>query len=319
MIFRIIVAFIISLVCTIYFMPKYISFLKKISFNQSVSEYSLEEYKNKSKTPTMGGVLFVFFPVIITILIQIQYLSKDLLVVLLAFVGYAFIGMLDDYLIIIKKDNHGLSVIHKLLLQTILAVIVYLVYRDYASLNVMVPIINKSLHLGFLYAPLILIMFTGSSNAVNITDGMDGLAAGCSFIAFLPFLGFSIIDGNTNIAVFIATMLGALLGYLKYNVYPAKVFMGDAGSLALGGVLAALSMVLKKELVFVVVAGIFVWETLCVILQIGSVKLRKKRIFSYTPIHYAFVIKGISEKVVVKSFWKISLFFASTGFFLGLF
>ncbi len=312
------IAFLASLGCTFFSMPKYIEYLKRISFNQAVSEYSLDEYKNKSKTPTMGGVLFVVFPIVITLILQYQHLSKDLLIVLLAFMGYGCIGILDDYLIVIKKDNGGLKALHKFILQGILAVAVYIIYQDYASLAIVVPIFKFSIFLGPLYSVLIFFMFVGGSNAVNITDGMDGLAGGCTFIALLPFLGFAMLDGNVNIVVFISALLGALLGYLKYNIYPAKVFMGDAGSLALGGALAALSMVLKQEVAFMVIAGVFVWETLCVILQIASVKIRKKRIFSYTPIHYAFVLKGLREKVVVESFWKISIVCSVVGFILGV-
>lgn len=318
MLARMIVAFLMSLGCTLFSMPKYIEYLKKISFNQTVSEYSLDEYKNKSKTPTMGGVLFVIFPILITLLIQRTELSKDLLIVLLAFAGYGVIGMLDDYLIVIRKDNGGLRPLHKFILQGILAVMVFWVYQDYASLAITLPIINVVVSLGALYSVLIFFMFVGGSNAVNITDGMDGLAAGCTVIALVPFLGFALIDANVNLVVFISSLLGALLGYLRYNIYPAKVFMGDAGSLALGGALAALSMVLKKEVAFVFIAGVFVWETMCVILQIGSVKLFKKRIFSYTPIHYAFVLKGLREKVVVESFWKLSVGCAVVGFLLGV-
>lgn len=299
-------------------MPRYIQFLKKISFNQTVNQYSLDEYKNKEKTPTMGGVLFVVFPILITLMIQSTKLSKDLLIVLIAFAGYGVIGLVDDYLIVIQKDNRGLKALHKFIMQGVLAVIVYLIYQNYATLSITIPLVHTVIPLGILYSFLIFFMFVGASNAVNITDGMDGLAAGATVIALLPFFAFAAKDGNVNIAVFIATLLGSLLGYLKYNIYPAKVFMGDAGSLALGGALAALSMVLKKEVAFVFVAGLFVWETLCVIIQISSVKLFKKRVFSYTPIHYAFVLKGLREKVVVQSFWKIAAICAIVGFLLGV-
>ncbi len=314
----VIVAFVLNLGLVLFCMPPYIEYLKKISFNQTVSEYSLEEYKNKSKTPTMGGVLFVIFPIITVVLLQLNNLSKDLLIVLLAFAGYGIIGMVDDYLIVIQKDNKGLKAEHKFALQVILAGVVYLIYQQYASLSITIPIISQTIVLGPIYMVLIFFMFVGGSNALNITDGMDGLAAGCTTIALIPFFLFSIIDNNVSIAVFIASLLGALIGYLKFNIYPAKVFMGDAGSLALGGVLAALSMVLKKEIAFVFIAGVFVWETLCVLIQQGSVRLRGKRVFKYTPIHYTFVLNGIREKVVVKSFWQLSVVFATIGLIIGL-
>ena len=161
-------------------------------------------------------------------------------------------------------------------------------------------------------------MFSGASNAVNLTDGMDGLAAGCMVTALVPFWIYALIQKEFGIAVFVAALLGALFGYLKFNIKPAKIFMGDTGSLALGAVLAALAMLLKKEMALIVIGGIFVIETLCVMIQIGSVKLRGKRVFPYTPIHYAFVIKGMGERQVVHWFWLVSLGFAIIGFFLGL-
>ena len=167
--------------------------------------------------------------------------------------------------------------------------------------------------LSWLYSILVFFMFTGASNAVNLTDGMDGLAAGCSFISYIAFLIIALCMKEYQVAIFISSLLGALLGYLHYNVSPAKIFMGDTGSLALGAGFAAIAMVLKQELLLIIIGGVFVWETLCVIIQISSVKIRKKRVFKYTPIHYSFVLDGISEKRVVRSFWLLSLICAVIG------
>ncbi|SJZ84794.1 phospho-N-acetylmuramoyl-pentapeptide-transferase [Anaerorhabdus furcosa] len=312
-------AFLVSTGIVLILMPYYINFLKKISFNQAVSEYSLEEYQQKAKTPTMGGVLFVIVPVVVTFLFMPSAIfDLDVAIILLAFVGYGAIGFIDDYIIVIKQDNQGLLARHKFLLQVILAVIFFIVYQSHTSLDIMIPIIHTVVPLGGLYGVLIFFMFVGGSNAVNLTDGMDGLAAGCSVIAFIPFLIFALQTRNIGIVVFVASLLGALVGYLRYNMHPARIFMGDTGSLALGGALAAVAMVLKQEVALLFIGGVFVWETLCVIIQIGSVKLRGKRVFRYTPIHYSFVLQGMKEVKVVRSFWILSLICATLGFIIAV-
>lgn len=312
-------AFIISYVLVVFFMPFWIDFLKGLSFHQNVSEYSLQEYKEKAKTPIMGGVLFIIVPVVITLVLNANQLhSLRLWILLLSFVGYGLIGFIDDYLIVVKNNNDGLKPAIKFLLQVILACVFYYVYRSEADLSTTLLFSNKTIHLGILYVFLILFMFAGSSNAVNLTDGMDGLAAGCTFVALIPYLIYAWMAKDSIIAFFISSLLGALLGYLKFNVKPAKIFMGDTGSLALGAVLAAIAMLLKKEMSLIIIGGIFVIETLCVIIQIASVKLRGKRVFPYTPIHYSFVIKGLGENQTVHWFWVASLVLAILGFLIGL-
>ena len=295
-------------------MPKLIDYLKKISFNQTVSEYSLKEYKEKAKTPTMGGILFIVVPIIVTLFLAKGVLADlKMIVILLSFAGYGLIGFIDDYIIVIKRDNEGLRPKQKFIMQLLLAIIFFIIYRNNVSLDITIPIIKVVLPLSWLYSILVFFMFTGASNAVNLTDGMDGLAAGCSFISYIAFLIIALCMKEYQVAIFISSLLGALLGYLHYNVSPAKIFMGDTGSLALGAGFAAIAMVLKQELLLIIIGGVFVWETLCVIIQISSVKIRKKRVFKYTPIHYSFVLDGISEKRVVRSFWLLSLICAVIG------
>ena len=311
---RLILAFIISLILVLIGMPKLIDYLKKISFNQTVSEYSLKEYKEKAKTPTMGGILFIVVPIIVTLFLAKGVLADlKMLVILLSFAGYGLIGFIDDYIIVIKRDNEGLRPKQKFIMQLLLAIIFFIIYRNNVSLDITIPIIKVVLPLSWLYSILVFFMFTGASNAVNLTDGMDGLAAGCSFISYIAFLIIALCMKEYQVAIFISSLLGALLGYLHYNVSPAKIFMGDTGSLALGAGFAAIAMVLKQELLLIIIGGVFVWETLCVIIQISSVKIRKKRVFKYTPIHYSFVLDGISEKRVVRSFWLLSLICAVIG------
>ena len=311
---RLILAFIISLILVLIGMPKLIDYLKKISFNQTVSEYSLKEYKEKAKTPTMGGILFIVVPIIVTLFLAKGVLADlKMIVILLSFAGYGLIGFIDDYIIVIKRDNEGLRPKQKFIMQLLLAIIFFIIYRNNVSLDITIPIIKVVLPLSWLYSILVFFMFTGASNAVNLTDGMDGLAAGCSFISYIAFLIIALCMKEYQVAIFISSLLVALLGYLHYNVSPAKIFMGDTGSLALGAGFAAIAMVLKQELLLIIIGGVFVWETLCVIIQISSVKIRKKRVFKYTPIHYSFVLDGISEKRVVRSFWLLSLICAVIG------
>lgn len=315
---RMMLGFVISLIVVLLLMPHFIDFLKKISFNQTVNDYSLQEYKEKAKTPIMGGILFIITPVLVTILLYPAcLLDYKVCMVFLAFVGYGLIGFTDDFLIAVKKNNDGLKAQYKFGLQLLLAIVFYIMYQEHSILSIQLLFNGPVINLGLFYVVLILFMFTGSSNAVNLTDGMDGLAAGCTCFSLIPFLIFAYLSENTGISIFITSLLGALFGYLHYNVKPAKIFMGDTGSLALGGVLAALAMVLKKEILLILIGGVFVIETLCVIIQITSVKTRHKKVFPYTPIHYSFVIKGMSENNTVHLFWVVSALFAILGFFAG--
>ncbi|MDD4642946.1 MAG: phospho-N-acetylmuramoyl-pentapeptide-transferase [Erysipelotrichaceae bacterium] len=307
------------LLTTWFVYPKLIPFLKRIKYGQTISQYSLDDYKQKEGTPTMGGVAFVIIPVIFMIIIYPElFFDIKILLVIMAYVGYGLIGFVDDYIIVIKRDNAGLSVKLKFSLQLALSIIFYLIYREHSVTTLTFPFIEYTVDLGWLYMVLVFFMFTGSSNAVNITDGMDGLAGGTSVLALIPFAIFAFMFDQSYIGVFVVGVIASLLGYLRYNLNPAKIFMGDAGSLALGGLLAALALVLKQEIALIIVGGVFVFETACVILQIASVKLRKKRIFKYTPIHYSFVINGMSEKNVVYLFWLMGLTFMIFGLIAGV-
>ncbi len=314
MILKLCICALLSWGLVMYGMPKLIVYMKKISFNQTASEYSLKEYKEKAKTPIMGGLMFIAVPVLVTLVFCAGDLKNlDLWILILTFVGYGAIGFVDDWLIAVRRNNDGLKPLYKFAAQLVLAIIFYAVYQSRATLDLTL-FGGKTLHIGILYAPFILLMFTGSSNAVNLTDGMDGLAAGCTVFALVPYMLFAINGGQTSIAVFTASLLGALIGFLHYNVSPAKIFMGDTGALALGAVLAALAMLLKRELSLVVIGGVFVIETLCVMIQIGAVKTIHKRVFPYTPIHYTFTLKGMSERMTVRMFWTVGVILAVIGY-----
>lgn len=318
-IFQMCLYFVLSLSIVLVTMPFLIQYLKKLSFKQTVSEYALEDDKKKAGTPIMGGILFIIVPVVLT-LIFVKGIFQDLdtLIVLLVFMGYGLIGFVDDFLIAVLKNNEGLKPLHKFLMQVLLAVIFFVLYRSHASLEITLPITRIVIPLGIAYFFLVLFMFAGSSNAVNLTDGMDGLSSGVSIIALIPYLVITLKQEKIGLAIFVVCLIGALLGYLYYNKKPARVFMGDTGSLALGGVLAALAMITKTELLLILIAGVPVIETLCVMIQIGSVKIRHKKVFPYTPIHYAFRIKGMPEVSIVRMFWLVEAILAGIGLLIGI-
>lgn len=313
------IGFGISFIAVFILMPPFIKYLQKLSFQQSISEYALEDDKKKAGTPIMGGVLFIIVPIIVTLLSSPQSMKDlDTWIIILAFVGYGLIGFIDDYLIAVKKNNDGLTPLQKFTMQVLLAAAFFFLYQTKGNLEVIIPFSGKVLHLGFGYFFLVLFMFAGSSNAVNLTDGMDGLSSGVTILALIPFFVIGIVQLRPTVSMFVACLIGALLAYLYYNKKPARVFMGDTGALALGGVLAALAMVTKKELALILIAGVPVIETLCVIIQQVSVRTRHKRVFPYTPIHYAFRIKGMPETNIVHMFWLVELVFSAIGLWVAL-
>lgn len=316
-----ILAFIISLIASGLAYPIFIRYMKTLSLNQEVSEFALEEFKGKSKTPTMGGIIFVIIPLLTLLILEYKAFSQiDVILVVMAFLANGLIGFYDDYLILVKKDNIGFTTGRKFLLEVFLSVIfgvVWYVVND-GNLGLSIPFTSFSINVGWLYFFVIIIMLSGVSNAVNITDGMDGLAGGTVFLAIIPYIYFATIQNNTAIALLLFAVLGSLLSYLFYNVSPAKVIMGDVGSLSLGALLAASAIVLKHELALIIIGGIFLVNTLTVIIQVGSVKLRGKKVFPYTPIHYSFIIWGIREKRVVYLFWAMGFVLMLIGLLIGL-
>ena len=314
------IGFVLSFVLVYVLMIPYIEILRQHNMNQEVSEYALDEYKAKAKTPIMGGLLFVVIPVLVFIIINGKALSDhSLLLVLLSYVFYCLIGFMDDILIIIQKDNKGLSPKLKLFLEFIMGIVIFFLFRDTLSYNIHVPFFNGGLNLSwYLFLPLIVIMFLGESNAVNFTDGMDGLCAGVSTIGLIGFEVLLFLNEQYNIFILVLCIIGGLLAYLRYNHFPAKIFMGDSGSLALGGLFASIALVTDNEIALLFIGGVFLIEMFCVCLQLTSVILFKKRIFSYTPIHYAFVLKGNKETKVVRGFYIAALILTIIGVILGI-
>ena len=314
-----IVGLISAFILTTLIMPFYIRALVNHNLNQEVSEYALEEYKNKAKTPIMGGLLFVIIPSLIFFVIRGNIINdKKALFVLLSFILFCIIGFLDDFTIIIRKDNKGLSPRLKLILEFIFTIILYFIFRQQIDTNINIPFINMNINIGLLYIPFMILVFLAEANAVNFTDGMDGLCAGVSFIGLIPFAIIAYLNEEFAITLLIACIMGGLLGYLVFNYHPAKIFMGDSGSIALGGLFASLGIILNKEIALFIIGGVFVWEMFCVCLQLTWVKLFHKRIFKYTPIHYAFVLKGMKETKVVIMFYIIAVICAILGFYIGI-
>ncbi len=302
-------------------MPALIRYLHKIKFGQTERDEGLESHKKKNGTPTMGGLAFILVPSIVYVLFALFSpfrLDMNTGIILLAYIGYGLIGFIDDYIIVVKKNNEGLKPGVKFAMQSVLAIVFFLLYRSVSSTGVWIPILDKTIDLGFLYFILVFFMFTAETNAVNLTDGVDGLCAGLMAIALVPFVLFAMLEGVPNVAFLLLLVVFALLGYLVYNLHPARIFMGDTGSLALGGLIAAAAMVLKQELLLIVIGFVFVAEVLSVIIQVTHFKRTKKRIFLMAPLHHHFEKSGWDENKVVRNFWTAGILCALLGLWLGV-
>ena len=316
---KLIFAFGVGFVLVLIAMPRVIPFLHKMKFGQVEREEGLASHKVKNGTPTMGGIVFVLAAIlgtaISTLIFDIENIfNPELILTTIVLVGYSLIGLIDDALIIVKHSNKGLPPLAKLLAQIALAIICYFYAMNFIpgfTSVVTIPLVDISIDFKYLYQFLILIMFAGESNGVNLSDGLDGLATGLSMIAIAPFIIFSIMTKDYVLASYATAMVGALLGFMMFNYHPAKIFMGDVGSLGLGGFLAVLAILTKQELLLILVGGVFLMETLSVIIQVTSFKLRGKRVFKMAPIHHHFEMLGWSEQQVTISFWFI-------GFICGI-
>ena len=292
-----------------------IPFLKRKKLNQRLSIYLEEKHNNKKNVPTMGGLIFII-PVVIVLLVLLALNKIDIkinaVIVIFTFLSYSSIGFIDDYLIIKRNNNNGLKEGTKFFLQLIIAIIFF--YAFMSSGNeplIWIHSLNVKLNIGWTYGLFILFVLVASSNAVNLTDGLDGLAGGLSIIAFFTFgiiaWNTTWLDGYAEIAMFCFCLVGSLLGFLVFNANPAKIFMGDTGSLALGASLGAIAILTRHELLLILIGIVFVIETLSCIIQRFYYKLTHKRLFLMTPIHHSFEKRGYDEKDIVKIFWIVGL------------
>ncbi len=307
-----VVAFLITVVAT----PLIIPVLKRIKAGQSIREDGPQSHMVKSGTPTMGGVAIIG-GVLITCLTSGET-TRDMLVILGAFLTFGVLGFLDDFVKVTMKRNLGLTAKQKLILQILIAVILA-VYQSHYSIygtKIFVPFLDENVDFGVWYIPFIAFVVVSMVNAVNLTDGLDGLASGVTLIVALFFAIIGSTYGSPTAALFCSAIAGACFGFLMFNRHPAKVFMGDTGSLALGGGIAAAAIMMNVVLILPFVGGVYVAEALSVILQVASFKIRGKRIFRMAPLHHHFELGGWSEIKVVTAFWLVTFILCAISLFI---
>ena len=296
--------------------PIFIPLLHKLKFGQSIRAEGPKSHQIKSGTPTMGGI-FLIAGVLIVTLIQAEWTAEIFLAIFIV-AGHFILGFLDDYIKVVKKRNLGLKARQKLLGQILISIVTIFIATQEIGIetNLWIPGADSTIDLGIFYYILVLIVIVGASNAVNLTDGLDGLAAGNMAIASSCYGVISLLTNHYNFAIFCAAIVGACIGFLKFNFHPAKIFMGDTGSLALGGAFAAMGILTHTELLLVIVGIIFVCEALSVIIQVISFQTTGKRVFRMSPIHHHFELGGWSEIKVVTIFWAFGLIFGILGLIL---
>lgn len=287
--------------------PFFIPELHKLKFGQSIREEGPKSHQAKSGTPTMGGIMIILGITLGTV--AAAPLNTEILLALFIMLGHFVLGFLDDYIKVVKKRNLGLKAKQKMLGQIIIAVVTMIIGTRSLGIDttVWVPIINESINIGAGYYLLLLFVLVGTSNAVNLTDGLDGLASGTVAIAASAYAVVCVNMGHSDLAIFCVAIVAACVAFLRFNAHPAKVFMGDTGSLALGGALAAVGILTHTEVLLAIIGFVFVCEALSVIIQVISFKTTGKRVFRMSPIHHHFELGGWSEWKVVFVFWLIGL------------
>ncbi|WP_078547303.1 phospho-N-acetylmuramoyl-pentapeptide-transferase [Litchfieldia alkalitelluris] len=307
------------LICVI-LSPLFIPFLRRLKFGQSIREEGPKSHQKKSGTPTMGGVI-ILLSIIITTLVMTMKFSEEIgaktLLLLLVTVGFGILGFLDDFIKVVMKRNLGLTSRQKLLGQIVISVIFYIIFKqNQFSTEVSIPGTEYSFDLGIFYVLFIIFWLVGFSNAVNLTDGLDGLVSGTAAIAFGAFTVLAWYQSEYEVAIFSVAVVGAVLGFLVFNAHPAKVFMGDTGSLALGGAIATVAILTKLEILLIIIGGVFVIETLSVIIQVISFKTTGKRVFKMSPLHHHYELVGWNEWRIVVTFWSVGLLLAVLGIYI---
>lgn len=319
--------FAISLLMVAYFLtvlmlPRLINYLHELKFGQAIREEGPQSHMHKKGTPTMGGISFIIAIVISLIVamfldsLNIQYY----ILFIYTTISFSIIGYIDDMLIVVKKKNDGLAPRKKLMLQILFSVIFYIlvtfIYKDINYIHI--PGFDYNLNISYLYIIFLVFWQTGFSNAVNLTDGLDGLATSVTIITTSTLALLAYKENNFPVLVFCLTIVGALVGFLLFNRNPAKIFMGDTGSLALGGILAAISVILHKEVAFLFIGLVYILETLSVIIQVAYFKKTGKRIFKMSPLHHHFELSGYGEVKTVYIFVIIAVVSSAIGYFVGV-
>lgn len=303
-----------------------IPLLKKINFRQHVSQVIGERHLKKEGTPTMGGIIFII-PVLLTLFLlylrgSIE-LNHNLIILLFVFLAYAFLGFIDDWLKVKYHNNQGLRISTKFLIQMVIALIFFYIFMKNGGEPVLkISSLNLILPMGWTFGLFILFLLVGTSNAVNITDGLDGLCGGLSMIAFVAFgiitWNTTWMEGYQEVAIFCFVLVGALLGFLLFNSNPAKVFMGDLGSLSLGAAMATVAIITRHELSLALIGGVFVAETLSSMIQIIAIRKFHRKVFKMAPLHHHFEQLGYSETDIVKAFYVVGLILAMAAITYGV-
>ena len=319
--------FAISLLMVAYFLtvlmlPRLIKYLHVLKFGQAIREEGPQSHMHKKGTPTMGGISFII--AIVVSLVVAMFLDSANIQYYILFIyttiSFSIIGYIDDMLIVVKKINDGLAPRKKLMLQILFSVIFYMlvtfIYKDINYIHI--PVFDYNLNISYLYIIFLVFWQTGFSNAVNLTDGLDGLATSVTIITTSTFALLAYKENNFPVLVFCLTIVGSLIGFLLFNRNPAKIFMGDTGSLALGGILAAISVILHKEVAFLFIGLVYILETLSVIIQVAYFKKTGKRIFKMSPLHHHFELSGYGEVKTVYIFVIIAVVSSAIGYFIGV-
>ena len=313
--FTIIMAFLVAVLLS----PIFIPFLRRLKFGQSIREEGPQSHQKKSGTPTMGGIMIILSITVTTLVMTGKFSEPTMKTYLLLLVtlGFGLLGFLDDFIKVAMKRNLGLTSKQKLFGQIVISLIFYFVLQqnDFSTV-IHLPLTDYSFDLGWMYVFFIIFWLVGFSNAVNLTDGLDGLLSGTAAIAFGAFAVLAWNLSQFEISIFSVAVSGAVLGFLVFNAHPAKVFMGDTGSLALGGAIASIAILTKLEIILLIIGGVFVIETLSVILQVISFKTTGKRIFRMSPLHHHYELVGWSEWRVVVTFWTVGLLCAILGIYI---
>ena len=319
--------FAISLLMVAYFLtvlmlPRLIKYLHVLKFGQAIREEGPQSHMHKKGTPTMGGISFII-AIVISLIVAMFLDSSNIqyyILFIYTTISFSIIGYIDDMLIVVKKKNDGLAPRKKLMLQILFSVIFYIlvtfIYKDVNYIHI--PVFDYNLNISYFYIIFLVFWQTGFSNAVNLTDGLDGLATSVTIITTSTFALLAYKENNFPVLVFCLTIVGALVGFLLFNRNPAKIFMGDTGSLALGGILAAISVILHKEVAFLFIGLVYILETLSVIIQVAYFKKTGKRIFKMSPLHHHFELSGYGEVKTVYIFVVIAVISSAIGYFVGV-
>lgn len=310
---KVIIAFVLSLGVSLLLGPLIIPMLHKLKFGQNIREEGPKNHLKKAGTPTIGGLIFITSTIVSMIIMRYKP-SDEGMIVMYGMLAFGLIGFLDDMLKIIHKHNEGLTSKQKFLLQLLFSVIAAWYGYTVVGTKISVLFTNVEVNLGWFFIPFVMFYFVALTNAVNLTDGLDGLNTSVTIIVMIFFALVSFKTGHESVSVFSVALIGGLIGFLKYNKYPAKVFMGDTGSIALGGAISTILLILKNPLIIIIVGGIYVLETVSVIIQVTYYKKTKKRFFKMAPIHHHFEQLGWSEVKIVIVFSAITAILCLVGF-----